>query len=345
MSDYRNSETHRNSLSYGFYKEEGKETYELDRYLPPITDFVYCPDKDSWIRRVQQDYQGITPKNTRLLLNRYKYSAYAESITKVLVRNKYGFMIDKNGHEILEVAPLKEGDDTEYISSIYISGVLDLVLRECVSNRRIYMRLRLVSKRFKQVIDTSDMMVRSIVSFIRIKKIDVSSLCLLNNPITSIKAIIRNLNAFGDCRDNKEYNNLILKLLAERLHHLTNKRQIKERLKRTREFSLYILDILKENLVSIKLKDCFMISNLLLTINELKIRTNVTVCGKEYQPHVGIFFCTGYSRLYRADSKKFSVLRSRIPAGIEEVIDEKRPNSIFWQSKPMNFLRGFSYLE
>lgn len=209
--DYRNTERYRKKLSYGVINTKSAKNvvYELPEYLPPITDFVYNVEKDIWERRKniekeseEECYKVIIP-DTSLLVNKATWSNYNESkertdIPYYTVRDGFVIDVEEDDYRLL-VVPL-EKDTTEYISAIYDQNILGMVLSYCIETRKQYMRLRIVCKRFKYIIDTNSQMVDAIAAMIYSEALNPQRFgCIFKYPPVLAEAALRSINNISHC--------------------------------------------------------------------------------------------------------------------------------------------------
>lgn len=356
MSDYRNSQSHISALSRGFYSnKKGKVVYELDEYLPPITDFVYCPGSDTWIRREtmhdeETSHEVLTEiPGTQLAINTKSWISYRKNNHKTLTKNEDGFLIDEHNDRNLQVLPLISGDEREYISLIYNSDILALVLGYCCDDRVTYMRLRLVSKKIKTTIDSSETLVRYIHRFIILQDVSVSVSCLYLYPITARKAIIQTQENVPICchseEDKHDCFEHVLNILEQKLDKISSKTVTKARLKKLYAISTKIINYIKRE-ERLHLKIGSMISKLTLTVEDWETTIiHINICGKSRSCTLSCFMSIGISKVFNVSKGTYYSYKRIEKTLIQDCIDENRSTSIFYQSKPMIFLRGFGYLE
>src|SRR5574338_119146 len=205
--DERNTQRYRNKLLYGVIKTQNakKVVYELEEYLPPITDFLYDPKTDTWVRTTELDSLNYVIPNTKIITNIDMWKNYNETPEDILLRDTVkrrrvdGFIIDEDDDysRILDVKPLN-GDTTEYISAVYNSDILGMILSYCVTGKCEYIRLRCVSHRFKNIIDTSTQLIQNIEDMIVCEELEMNG-CPFAYPLNVIRAMLRSENGIPFC--------------------------------------------------------------------------------------------------------------------------------------------------
>lgn len=148
----------------------GKETtYKLPSILPSITDFTYNIETDSWVRTrdIKLEHGLILVKEHNIIVQEGKWSSYSnteERGRKKVISDGGRYLLDEHNNRILDVETLKPGNTTCYIASVFLTGILDTILGDCISevtNRysfvdvHTYMKLRSVCKLFRNRLDTS----------------------------------------------------------------------------------------------------------------------------------------------------------------------------------------------
>jgi len=210
-ADYRNTKEYREKLHRGFFNINSPKTnYELPNYLPPITDFVYDVQSDKWVRN-EAEFCGVSSKynipnmqlvvNTRIWNNYNKVCLHKTKQNYEIQPDKTGFLLNDKGERILDVLPLKDEDKTNYISTTYSCGILDAIMSYCITSRIYYLRLRLVCRKFKSVIDTSVVLIPNLSAIVKVMDNKYSDIeyCIFSFPYNLVEAIITTISSIRNC--------------------------------------------------------------------------------------------------------------------------------------------------
>lgn len=128
-------------------KNKEKTTYELPKFLPPITDYAYDPEKDIWIHKTKSvPHNMILDKELNVIVTQISYFNHKPPppVYKPIKNTKGLFVFDTKNNIFLDPSKIEKNDKTNYFSLIP-RDIVSIILKQLFTEKISYEEMNIIT--------------------------------------------------------------------------------------------------------------------------------------------------------------------------------------------------------